>query len=125
RKLNELYRRFIHIVGKGFEDISPFVNHAQPARGQRQQRPLQRDGKQNNQKDNMKQVMVGRNRADNRHNRENDRSRPPQPRKGNQQLLPPAAAERRQQQKDRRRPRRKGQEQHNADRRQHHSGHLA
>ena len=124
READELDGCFLHIVGKGFHDVAAGVDHLQAARRKRQQRPLHRDGEQHDQKHDVEQIAVGRDRADDRHDGEHDGRRPAQARKTDEQPLAHAAAKRRQQRKHRRRAGHQRQKQRNGRRLAQHGRHL-
>ena len=56
-KLNKVYRSLIHIVSKCFKNIPLFVDHVQFVGNKWQQTSLQSDGKQDDDKSNVEQIV--------------------------------------------------------------------
>ena len=81
-KRDETNVRLAAVIGEGFHNVFVFVDHMQLFGDQRQQRALERNGKQHHAENHMEQVVLRLRFADRRHNGEYDGGRAAEAREG-------------------------------------------
>lgn len=123
-KRDETNVRLAAVIGEGFHNVFVFVDHMQLFGDQRQQRALERNGKQHHAENHMEQVVLRLRFADRRHNGEYDGGRAAEAREGDDRDRVALRAEGKQQRRNGQRPRDKGKEQEQQHRRQNDGGHL-
>ena len=123
-ELDEIDRRFIHIVGEGFENVAALVDHVELFRNNRQQRALKCDGKQHHDKHDVEKIVFHRNWRDHSDDRKHDRRRAAQARKGHEHSARQTSAKRRHEDKRGHWARDEGEEKSDRQRRQDDIDHL-
>ena len=104
-ELDKIDRRFVDIVGEGFENVPAFVDHGELLRNERQERALHGDGKEHDDKDDVEKIVFHIHRRDHGHDGEHDGRGTAQPGEGYEHSARQASAEWCHEQKGRQRTR--------------------